>query len=156
MRYWIEHGAARDKLLMGLSTRGATFILEDESKHGFLAPVKVGGGEPGEFTQHKGYLSFYEIMDKVNHFFTVQHDHLEGTYAYFRNIWISYDDVGDIQRKAQYIREENLGGAMISAVNEDEFLEDTYKPCGKYPLMTAVNQILRNDHDPNDKLNNCT
>lgn len=154
IKYWIEQGMSSQKILMGLPMRGATFILKDENEHDFGAPARIGGGERGEYTQHKGYLSFYEIMEKVNSSYTVNHDNPHGTYTYFDKDWISYDDVQDIQRKAQFIREESLGGAMISALDEDEFLGNG--KCGKYPLLTAANKVLRSDNELITDLKNCT
>lgn len=134
--------------------RGARFELEDKDENELGAAAKVGGGEQGEYSRHKGYLSFHEIMEKVNSSYTVIHDDTNGTYAYFDTDWISYDDVKNIQRKAEYIRDQSLGGATISELNEDKFLEDWH--CGKYPLLTAVNRILRNTHPSNIYLPNCT
>lgn len=124
--------------------RGATFLLTNADANSVGSPATRGGGKSG------GYLSFYEILKEVGNRYTVRHDDPRGTYAYLRNDWISYSDVTDIERKADKIREMNLGGAMISALDEDDFL-GSY--CGKYPLVTAVNKFL---HDANVNLENCT
>lgn len=141
---------------MGLSTRGASFALKDADENGFGAQANVGGGEPGEYTQQKGYLAFYEILEELKHFYySVKYDDDIGRYAHFYEKWISYEDVEDIQRKADYIRRMNFGGAMISAIDEDEFLENSQYLCGKYPLLTAVNKVLRNVDDTSIDLHNC-
>lgn len=42
-----------------------TFILSDKSKNTIGAPV-TGPGEPGEYTQEAGFLSYYEVCDIEN------------------------------------------------------------------------------------------
>lgn len=155
---WIGHGAQRNKILMGFPMRGNAYILKDQTDHYFDAPV-VGNEESGEYTQEAGCLSFFEIMQKVKaNSFRVLHDSFLGTYAYLNEHWTSYNDVADIQSKAEYVIDRKLGGkvggAMISALDEDDFRGDSSDSCGKYPLLTAANKVLRNNVDI--YLQNCT
>ena len=44
-----------------------------------------------------------------------------GPYAYKEDQWVSFDDVSMIRHKAQYVKNMQLGGAMIWALDLDDF-----------------------------------
>ena len=44
-----------------------------------------------------------------------------GPYAYKGDQWVSFDDAGMINHKSNYIKNMNLGGAMIWALDLDDF-----------------------------------
>lgn len=48
---------------MGLPMYGQSFSLANSQKNGLNAPT-YGGGEAGEFTRARGFLSYYEVCDK--------------------------------------------------------------------------------------------
>lgn len=60
MHYWIEKGADRKKLIMGIPLYGQTFTLADPSKNDLNAP-SYGPGEAGEYTRAGGFLAYYEV-----------------------------------------------------------------------------------------------
>lgn len=114
-----------------------------------------GGGEAGKYTRANGFLSFYEICDKTTrNSWTVVRDPQKriGPYAYSGNQWVSYDDVENIHEKGKYMRQMNLGGGMIWALDLDDFRGTC--GCGKYPLLTTLNSALRDVGRPNK--NNCS
>ena len=43
-----------------------------------------------------------------------------GPYAYKGDQWVSFDDAGMINHKSNYIKNMNLGGAMIWALDLDD------------------------------------
>lgn len=103
------------------------------------------GGEAGKYTRANGFLSFYEICDKTKrNGWTVVRDPQNriGPYAYQGNQWVSYDDVENINKKANFMRSLNLGGGMIWALDLDDFRGSC--GCGSYPLLTTLNHVLRN------------
>ena len=57
---WVNRGAARDKLVIGLPTYGRTFTLANASLTDIGAPC-VRGGQAGPFTREAGFLSFFEV-----------------------------------------------------------------------------------------------
>ena len=65
-----------------------------------------------------------------------------GPYAYKSNQWVSYDDVDTIRRKSQLVRTMQLGGAMIWALDLDDFRGVC--GCETYPLLKTMNRVLRN------------
>ena len=65
-----------------------------------------------------------------------------GPYAYKGNQWVSFDDVDTIRRKSQLVRTMQLGGAMIWALDLDDFRATC--GCETYPLLKTINRELRN------------
>ena len=63
-----------------------------------------------------------------------------GPYAYRDNQWVGYDDVDSIRRKSQYIRDMNLGGGMVWALDLDDFNNRCGE--GRHPLMNTIKSVL--------------
>ena len=117
MHYWIDKGADRKKLVMGMSMYGQSFTLEISANKNApgLNTKAPAGGQAGfvyaliimltyrfnnlfifsEFTRSAGFLAFYEICHKVNTGgWTVVKDPTGaiGSYAYKDRQWVSYDE----------------------------------------------------------------
>lgn len=72
----MQKGAPAEKLIMGMPTYGQTFTLgadEEDSTQilsmgsedtGLNAPASTGG-EAGEYTRAKGFLSYYEVPKRA-------------------------------------------------------------------------------------------
>lgn len=139
---------------MGVPCYGQSFVLSSAQNYGLNAP-SYGPGEAGKYTRAGGFLSYYEICDKTNrNGWSVVRDpeNRIGPYAHHGNQWVSYDDVENVRIKAKFMRDLNLGGGMIWALDLDDFSGSC--GCGKYPLLTTMNQVLRGTGGP--KLDNCT
>ena len=68
-------------------------------------------------------------------------EHRMGPYAYKGNEWVSFDDIDTINQKTEYIKSMKLGGAMIWALDLDDFGGS----CGTgetYPLLKTINRGL--------------
>ncbi|XP_052837394.1 probable chitinase 10 [Drosophila gunungcola] len=154
IHHWLDRGTPSSKLVMGMPMYGQSFSLADQ-KHRSLNDKCVGPGLAGTYTRAGGFLAYYEICEKVgNGGWTVVRDEQGrvGPYAYSGNQWISYDDVSDIRRKAQFIRRLRLGGGMVWALDLDDFRGRC--GCGKHPLLRTINQELRGI--PGQRTNDCT
>lgn len=44
-----------------------------------------------------------------------------GPHAYKGDQWVGYDDKAMIRKKSQFVKDMNLGGAMIWALDLDDF-----------------------------------
>ena len=140
INYWIQNGADPRKIVMGMPTYGRSFTLVDEQKHSFLSPT-TGGAEAGEFTRESGFLSYYEICINVaKRSWTVFHDekNRSGPYAYHGNQWVGFDNGEMIRTKSNYVKKNNLGGAMVWAVDLDDF--NNVCQCESYPLLKIINR----------------
>ena len=142
INYWIRQGADRRKIVLGIPLYGQSFTLADPSNNGLNAPA-IGGGEAGMHTRASGFLAYYEICHKVQRDgWTVVPDPsgAMGPYAHRGNQWVSFDDVPTIARKSQLIRDLDLGGGMIWALDLDDFRNVCGQ--GEYPLLTTIKNVL--------------
>ena len=95
----MQKGAAAKKLVMGMPLYGQSFTLSSASVNGLNAPA-LAPGQAGVFTRQAGFLSYYEICDKIkNEGWTVSYQTEMGPYAFKGNQWVSYDDAAVIRRK---------------------------------------------------------
>ena len=100
INYWIEKGADRKKIVMGMPLYGQAFTINDQSNTGLNSPGSKGLA--GEFTRAAGFLAYYEICHKVlREGYTVVKDPEGriGPYAFRGNQWVGYDDVDMIRYK---------------------------------------------------------
>ena len=65
-----------------------------------------------------------------------------GPYTYRGDQWVSFDDVDIIRKKSELVRSKKLGGAMIWALDLDDFRNKC--GCETYPLLKTINRVLRN------------
>ncbi|KAH8272046.1 hypothetical protein KR026_004304, partial [Drosophila bipectinata] len=154
IHYWLNQGAPASKLVMGMPFYGQSFSLENQQQRS-LNDKTIGPGKAGTYTRAGGFLAYYEICDNINKGgWKVVRDPYGriGPYAYSGNQWVSYDDVTDIRRKAQYVKNMKLGGGMIWALDLDDFHGRC--GCGKHPLLRTLNQELRDI--PGQRTNDCT
>ena len=64
-----------------------------------------------------------------------------GPYAYSGDEWVSFDDIDTIKQKTEYLKSMELGGAMIWALDLDDF-RGTCGTGETYPLLKTVNRGL--------------
>ena len=72
----------------------------------------------------------------------------DGAYAYKGDQWVSYENVESVRRKAEFIRSQKLGGAMVFSIDMDDFNNECcYED---FPLVKAIARVLdvRSDASP--------
>ena len=62
-KYWVQKGASKDKLVIGVSSYGRSFTLTSPSQNGVGAPAGRAGAA-GTYTRENGFLAFYEVRIK--------------------------------------------------------------------------------------------
>ncbi|CAG2168417.1 unnamed protein product [Oppiella nova] len=139
INYWLGLGAHPNKLVLGLPFYGRTFTLASPQNNGFNAPT-TGPGSPGPYTKESGFIGYNEICE--NKGWDVKwDDKRKATYAVMGSDWVGYDNEQSIKAKVEFIKSKGLGGAMVWAIETDDFRG----VCGsqKYPLLNAINQGLK-------------
>ncbi|RWS00806.1 chitinase 4-like protein [Dinothrombium tinctorium] len=64
LQLWLDMGAPRHKLIVGVPFYGRSYTLENKCNHSLGAPTKKGvAGLPGPFTKEPGSLAYYEVSD---------------------------------------------------------------------------------------------
>nr|XP_028590005.1 acidic mammalian chitinase-like [Podarcis muralis] len=141
MNYWKKNGAPAEKLMVGFGAYARTFTLSNPSNHGLDAPTS-GPGRGGAYTQAAGTLAYFEVCTFLKEGATVVWNApQEVPYAYKGNQWIGYDNPKSFGIKAKWLLENNFGGAMVWAIDLDDFT-GTFCGEGKYPLMNALKSGL--------------
>lgn len=135
--YWLQAGAPKEKLILGIPTYGKSFTLTDPNQHGIGASAK-SAGKPGKLTKDAGTLGFNEIC--LNNWPRTWSNQQQVPYAVKDDQWVGYDDVDSVKIKARYIKENNLGGAMFWSIDLDDF----HGKCGhgRSPLIKSVRDLL--------------
>ncbi|XP_014434032.1 chitotriosidase-1 [Pelodiscus sinensis] len=150
--YWIQKGAPAEKIIMGIPTYGRTFTLSS-SDTGVGAPV-FGPASLGPFTREAGFWAYYEICTFQKGATTERIEEQKVPYSFKDSQWVGYDDMQSIETKVDYLKKKSLGGAMVWALDLDDF-SDSFCGQGKFPLLQALKKYLRCEVD-NDGPANAT
>uniref|UniRef100_A0A096MMJ1 Acidic mammalian chitinase n=1 Tax=Papio anubis TaxID=9555 RepID=A0A096MMJ1_PAPAN len=137
MNYWKDNGAPAEKLLVGFPTYGHV-ILSNPSNDGIGAPTS-GAGPAEPYTRESGTWAYYEILK--NGATQEWDDPQKVPYAYQGNVWVGYDNVNSFNIKAQWLKSNQFGGAMVWAIDLDDFT-GTFCNQGKFPLISTLKKVL--------------
>ncbi|XP_049986924.1 acidic mammalian chitinase isoform X1 [Alexandromys fortis] len=141
MNYWKNNGAPAEKLIVGFPEYGHSFLLSNPSNNGIGAPTS-GAGPAGPYTREAGFWAYYEICTFLKNGATeVWNAPQEVPYAYKGNEWVGYDNVRSFDVKTQWLKQNNFGGAMIWAIDLDDFT-GSFCDQGKFPLTSTLNKAL--------------
>uniref|UniRef100_A0A8C8SGF6 Acidic mammalian chitinase n=1 Tax=Pelusios castaneus TaxID=367368 RepID=A0A8C8SGF6_9SAUR len=139
MEYWNKNGVPAEKLLMGFPTYGRTFRLSTGDTS--IGAPASGAGSSGPYTREAGFWAYYEICTFLK---TADVHWLEDQkvpYAVKGNEWVGYDNKCSYKHKVKYLKEQNFGGAMVWAIDLDDFL-GSFCNEGKYPLISELKRLL--------------
>lgn len=121
VHYWLSQGLAKNKLVIGLPTYGHTFQL--------VSPFNTRIGAPAASYGRVGMIGFASYSEicwfRRHNIYVHQVYDVEACspYLYAGTEWISYEDERSLECKANYIKENGFGGAMIFSLNTDDFGE---------------------------------
>ncbi|KAH0534516.1 hypothetical protein KQX54_004701, partial [Cotesia glomerata] len=149
VNYWLSKGAPKEKLILGVPTYGRTFTLSNPRNNG-LGAATSGPGNAGPYTKEAGYLGYQEIceMQKKGGWKVSYDKERKAASAYKGNQWVGFDNVKSIKAKAEFVKKMGLGGAMVWAIDVDDF----NGVCGeKYPLVKTLNAVLRGGKEMSQK-----
>jgi len=137
--YLASKGMPKEKMNLGIPTYGRSFTLRNPADHG-LGAAASRGGDAGRYTGEKGFISYYEVCEKIQsgaQVYEVPDQHSK--YLVQGDQWVGFDDVSTVKTKACYARQKGLGGVMYWALDLDDFSGRTCNQ-GRYPLIKAANQ----------------
>ncbi|XP_062397938.1 acidic mammalian chitinase-like [Sardina pilchardus] len=140
MKYWRDQGVPAEKLRMGFPTYGRTFRLSS-SDTGIGAPAS-GAASSGTYTREAGFWSYYEICTFLKGGANVQWiADQKVPYAVKENEWVGFDNHGSFETKARYLQQNAFGGAMVWALDLDDF-KGQFCGQGNYPLISHLKSLL--------------
>nr|XP_035108952.1 chitinase-3-like protein 2 [Callithrix jacchus] len=137
--YWIRKGMPSEKVVMGIPTYGRSFTLA--SAETTVGAPASGPGAAGPITESSGFLAYYEICQFLKGAKITRLQDQQVPYAVKGNQWVGYDDVESMETKVQFLKNLNLGGAMIWSIDMDDFTGISCNQ-GPYPLVQAVKRSL--------------
>ncbi|XP_066480749.1 chitotriosidase-1-like [Tiliqua scincoides] len=141
MKYWKEKGAPVEKLLMGFPTYGRTFTLSN-GETGVGAPAS-GGGAPGLYTKTSGILAYFEVCEFLPGATKSWIEAQKVPYAFKNRDWVGYDDEESFKLKADFLKRENYGGAMVWTLDMDDF-SGNFCNQGRNALISKLKGYLGN------------
>ncbi|KAH9502496.1 hypothetical protein Btru_068845 [Bulinus truncatus] len=148
-KYWVQKGAPKEKLNIGLATYGRSFTLSDPNRHEVGDPAP-SPGQAGQFTREAGFLAYYEICEIIKSGASVhQINDQQVPYLVKGNLWVGYDDPQSLRNKVKYIKNNGYGGSMIWALDLDDF-HDQYKGEEIYPLSAKTKVSVTESMKPQE------
>ncbi|KAA0204047.1 hypothetical protein HAZT_HAZT006312 [Hyalella azteca] len=151
--YVLSKGVPPKMLVLGLPFFGRAFFLRDVDKNSIGSP-SLQDGYQGPYTQEDGFLGYNEICEKLiteGILWTERrHPEHQVPYVYRNNVWIGYDDVVSLSDKIKLAKDFGLRGVYAWAVDTDDFRGRCGN--GKFPLLTHVNEIMKDDSKSANKL----
>uniref|UniRef100_G3TKH8 Acidic mammalian chitinase n=1 Tax=Loxodonta africana TaxID=9785 RepID=G3TKH8_LOXAF len=137
MNYWKDNGAPAEKLIVGFPTYGHTFILSNPSNTSIGAPTS-SAGPAGPYTRQAGFWAYYEICTFLKNGATQEWEaSQEVPYTY----QVGYDNIKSFNIKAQWLKQNNFRGAMVWAIDLDDF-SGTFCNQGEFPLISTLKYAL--------------
>jgi len=135
VEYYIDQGVPARKILYGFATYGRSFSVNGSDPR--VGIQVTGAGIPGKYTREPSLLSYYEILEKasLDGSRTGSDETQMGAILTFEDQWVGYDTPETISAKIAWVKEMNLGGAMIWSIDLDDFRNG-------YPLCVAVAEDL--------------
>nr|XP_023015191.1 chitinase-3-like protein 2 [Leptinotarsa decemlineata] len=142
--YWNHSGMERSKIIIGLPTYGHTFRLANPNNNGMYAPA-LGYGELG----NSGFVDFPQLCqflasNQITPIFDIEN---KSPYAFKEYEWVSFDNSQSLRYKAEYIRDNRFGGAMVWCLNSDDYkgLCQSENGGGKrFPLISTIKNVFAN------------
>lgn len=100
--YWLSEGASKDQLMLGMATYGRTYRLGKVSRNS-PGDSAVGPGDHGKYSGEGGFLTYYEICNKINGSdWILKYDVVQQVpYAFKKRQWVSFDDVKSLKLKVR-------------------------------------------------------
>uniref|UniRef100_A0A7E4VU01 Chitin-binding type-2 domain-containing protein n=1 Tax=Panagrellus redivivus TaxID=6233 RepID=A0A7E4VU01_PANRE len=112
----------RNKIVMGVSPYGRTYLLNDVGINGIGAPARPGA--PSE-SNLEGVTSYSHIIYFTNYATYTWSDVQKVPYAVHENLWISFDNEESVKEKMKYVVENEFAGAFLYELSLDNFQSDS-------------------------------
>lgn len=106
-----------------------------------MSPAE-GFGDVGQL----GFVTFSEVcwFQQNNYFVQSTFDaDACSPFMHANTEWISYEDERSVECKAHFVRDQQLGGAMLFSLNTDDVLQYcNERGGGQFPLAQKVHAVL--------------
>ncbi|CAB3250873.1 unnamed protein product [Arctia plantaginis] len=155
---YLDKGLDRSKIVVGIPTYGHTFSLVNANNPRVGSPASGFGS-----LSTSGFINYPDVCVLVQNFTdvsVVQDNEAKVPYMYRNTDWVSYDTPQSVVEKANFIRENNLRGAMIYSLNADDyagFCDTGVGRTAEFPLAESVKHaLIFNNSEPSERVNKST
>jgi chitinase len=127
--------------MVGISTFGKVYTLK-EPEVGYIGAEVAGPGHPGKYTHSPGFLGYNEICElTLEGGWTTRFLTMNAMKISFKlDQWVSYEDAVTVSQKANYVKDNHLGGVMFWTIDTDDFHGNCYNLA--YPLVLSANNVF--------------
>ncbi|XP_060532477.1 chitinase-3-like protein 1 [Cylas formicarius] len=132
-KLWLDAGATKDKINIGLPFYGRSFTLLNPENHDLKAPV-TGAGSPVS-------PSYFQILQGYSNWTTVWDDEQKNPYKYSGDQWLGYDDKKSITEKVKYVLSQDFAGVFIWQLGGDD-IEGVFSGT-KQELLASINEVVK-------------
>nr|QGJ83551.1 glycoside hydrolase 18 [Opalina sp. OP10] len=134
LNMWLNGGTPNNKLVLGLALYGRCWTLSSNAPGQGLLSKSKGDSKEGEWTRTGGFLAYFEINNYIKNGGIVNYDeYTKSNYIQFNgDQWCSYDSKLSLLDKLNYAMKNNLYGVMFWALDQDEYITESY------PLINYV------------------
>ncbi|XP_058827955.1 chitotriosidase-1-like [Topomyia yanbarensis] len=151
IHYWLSQGTPKEKIILGIPLFGRSFTLVNPDDNQ-IGAATIGPGIAGQYSRKPGVIGYNEFCEKQQSELWLTHfnEEQKGVYATRGNQWVSYE----IALKMKYLLNMDLGGAMVWALESDDFLGVCND--SNYVLMNTIYRALHNGTEaPTVPYNSC-
>ncbi|CAJ0586039.1 unnamed protein product, partial [Mesorhabditis spiculigera] len=141
---WVQMGVPKNQLVIGMPAYGRGWTLGNAAN---IQPGATGNtpAPSGPYTQESGIRAYYELCTFLTTSGTTRYwqSDQEVPYLVASGQWWSYDDIESYNDKLDYIKKGGYGGAMVWALDMDDFNAGCPQSNGLYyPLIGTIAKSL--------------
>jgi chitinase len=123
----VHAGVPRARIVVGVPFYGYGYGGVAAEQHGLFQSAQRNGNEDttvaGPRPRFVGSIRYYDIANALRAGFQrywEEHAQVPWLYNPDSQTWITYDDAESIRRKAEFVRQQHLGGIMIWELSGDD------------------------------------
>lgn len=144
----------KHKIILGIPTFGRTWKMTSGSNPQALGQFvnAAGPGTPGQSTDIPGLMSYLEICEQLNKVAASPLTKIitdvseNGNVAYrfksggFEGMWVAYESPESAKSKADFVKNQDLGGIAICDLSLDDYRGDCHGRT--YPILNKAWKIM--------------
>lgn len=133
LNLWVNRGAPREKLVVGIPTYGRAWRLADPAQNGIGAPATGPG---------LSSVSYEDLCQKIKagEWTEMWEEQQKVPYAFSGYDWAAHDNIRSVGIKANYLLDNGFGGAMFWSVDRDD--PHNYCGDGAFPLISTFKKAF--------------
>lgn len=145
MKSWVDNGAPRCKLNLGLPSYGRSFELAAPSSSCEVCTAAIGPYQPGNYVGESGFLPYSEICRNIleKSWKVCNSPSQEVPFIVNGKLWVGYDDPASLINKVNWAKSEGFGGVMLWSIETDDNLG--LCQLGRFPLCNAIKNAWFSD-----------